>query len=202
MASGLRERKKLKTKSAIQREAIRLFLEQGYEDTTVEQIADAAEISPSTFFNYFSSKEDVVYQDELDPLILAAFNAEPRDEHPIAAMRHAMDGVFRKLTPEQDRIMRQRIALMSSTPSLRAAMLARFADMVDEIAGLVATRAGGSAKDFAVRNMAGALLGVMMSTLITMAEDPGADLLAAADEAMAHLEAGLPLDWSSTRRKR
>ncbi len=50
IARGLRERKKIKTKEAIQREALRLFKEQGYADTTIEQIAAAAEISPSTFF--------------------------------------------------------------------------------------------------------------------------------------------------------
>ena len=59
IALGLRERKTLKTKEAIQREALRLFEEQGYGETTIEQIAAAAEISPSTFFNYFPTKEDV-----------------------------------------------------------------------------------------------------------------------------------------------
>src|SRR5439155_11062608 len=54
-APGLRERKKQRTRDAIQREAMRLFQDQGYEATTIEQIAEAVEISPSTFFNYFPS---------------------------------------------------------------------------------------------------------------------------------------------------
>jgi len=66
MARGLRERKKLKTRESIQREAMRLFQMQGYEETTIEQIAAAVEISPSTFFNYFPNKEDVVLYDALD----------------------------------------------------------------------------------------------------------------------------------------
>src|SRR5258708_35242601 len=65
--AGLRERKKQKTKAAIQRAALRLFKRQGYEETTVEQIAAAADISESTFFNYFPSKENVVIYDDNDP---------------------------------------------------------------------------------------------------------------------------------------
>ena len=192
MGPGLRERKKLKTKAAIQSAAIELFLRQGFDETTVEQIAAAAEISPSTFFNYFPTKEDVVFQDELDPLILAAFDAQPAGTNPIRAIRNAMKSVFKEITPEQDRLVRERIALMSSTPSLRAAMLAQFAELVDQIAALVAGRSGGSPDDFAVRNFAGALLGVMMSAFLTVADDPKQDMMEAADRALAHLEAGLP----------
>jgi hypothetical protein len=60
---------------------------------------------------------------------------------------------------------------------------------------VIAERAGRSSDDFAVRNLAGALLGVMMATFLSAANDPDADLLGLEDQAMAHLEAGLPLDW-------
>ena len=63
---GLRDRKKQKTRWSIQEHALRLFQEHGYDQTTVDQIAAAAEISPSTFFRYFKTKEDVVVQDEYD----------------------------------------------------------------------------------------------------------------------------------------
>ena len=66
---GLRERKKIKLRRSVQSEALRLFAEQGYEDTTVEQIADAADISTTTFYRYFPTKEDVVLDDDYDPIV-------------------------------------------------------------------------------------------------------------------------------------
>ena len=75
---GLRERKKAKTRAAIQEVALRLFERQGYEATTIEQIAEAAEVSPSTFFRYFGSKEDVVVYDALDPILIEAWRKQPR----------------------------------------------------------------------------------------------------------------------------
>ena len=86
---GLRERKKIKTRQAIRREAFRLIDENGYAATTVEQIADAADVSPSTFFRYFPSKESLLLADDLDPLILAAFDAQPPDLSPTQAIRRA-----------------------------------------------------------------------------------------------------------------
>lgn len=196
MSLSLRERKKLKTRASIQKEAMRLFLEKGYEATTIEEIAAAVEISPSTFFNYFPSKEDVVFQDELDPLILAAFDAQPPELSPVAALRNAMRIVFKNLSREQEVVMRQRIRMMSSEPELRATMLNQFSELVDQIAQLLATRVGRRADDFALRNLAGALLGVMISAMLVAAEQPEADLMTLADESLAHLDAGLPLTWS------
>src|SRR5262249_4657684 len=89
-SGGLRERKKLKTRNAIQREAMRLFHEQGYEETTIEQIAEAVEISPSTFFNYFRTKEDVVFYDPYDPLFVAMLKARPSDEPLGVAIRRTV----------------------------------------------------------------------------------------------------------------
>ena len=87
---GLRERKKVKTRAAIREHALRLFREQGYAETTVDQIADAAEVSPSTFFRYFPTKEDVVLDDEFDPMLAAAFRSQPPELTPIQAVRASL----------------------------------------------------------------------------------------------------------------
>src|SRR3989440_9766897 len=68
---GLRERKKRRTRETIVAVATKLFVEQGYEATTTAQIADAAEVSPSTFFKYFPTKADVVFS-LFDAVIVSA----------------------------------------------------------------------------------------------------------------------------------
>jgi len=198
---GLRERKKLKTRAAIQREAMRLFLERGFEATTIEDIAEAVEISPSTFFNYFPNKEDVVFEDELDPLILSAFDALPDETNPVRRLRMAMQTVFARMTPEQDRMMRERMQLMAVTPELRGAMLSQFAGLVDQIAHLLGPRLDRDRDDFAVHNLAGAVLGVLLSALLAIVDNPKSDMFKIVDDALAHLEAGLPLDWRPDKRR-
>lgn len=193
MTAGLRERKKLRTRNAIQKEALRLFLKKGFEETTIEDIAEAVEISPSTFFNYFPSKEAVVFQDDLDPLILAEFDAQPANVGVITALRRAMKKVLGKQAAREDAFVRERIALMTRTPELRAAMLDQFAQQVAVLAEPIARRARKDPTDFAVRNMAGALLGVFIAAYFATAEDPDTDFIDQLDKAMAHLEKGLPL---------
>jgi AcrR family transcriptional regulator len=192
-AVGLRERKKARTKAAIREHAMRLFQKQGYQATTVEQIAEAAEVSPSTFFRYFPTKEDVVLTDDYDPLILAAFRAQPAELSPVAALRAAMRAVFAGLPPEQVELERERLALIQSVPELRAAMLDGLRATIQLIAEAMAERVGRRPDEFAVRTLAGAVLGVVLASSFAAAEDPGADVFARIDAGLAQLEAGLPL---------
>src|SRR4029077_18020468 len=99
--SGLRERKKARTRASIREQALRLFREQGYHATTVEQIAAAAEVSPSTFFRYFPTKEDVVLQDDMDTRLLDAFARQPPELGPVAAVRAAMREAWASFTPAE-----------------------------------------------------------------------------------------------------
>jgi len=190
---GLRERKKAKTRAAIQQQALRLFAEQGYDATTVEQIAAAAEVSPSTFFRYFPTKEDVALYDALDPLIIAAFGAQPRELGPIDALRRAMREVFAALSPAELNDLQRRFDLVREIPGLRARMLEEFSRTIMLMAEVLARRQGRPADDFAVRTFAGAIVGVGMAVLLAADEEPAVDFLALFDAGLAHLEAGLPL---------
>ncbi len=192
-AVGLRERKKAKTKAAIREHALRLFNEQGYQATTVEQIAEAAEVSPSTFFRYFPSKEDVVLQDDYDPLLVAAFRAQPAELSPVAALRGAMRAVFAGMPAEQMELERERQALVVSEPELRAGALDGLGATIQLVAEVVAERVGRRPDELAVRTFAGAVLGVLLASLFAAAEDPTVDIFARIDDGLAHLEAGLPL---------
>lgn len=191
--SGLRQRKKAKTRAVIQHHALRLFQQQGYNATTVEQIAEAAEISPSTFFRYFATKEDVALWDDLDPQLIATFEAQPAAWGPIQTLRSTLREVFAALPADEAAEQWERARLVLTTPELRMRMLDQFASTIDLIADLVAKRVGRRADEFAVRTFAGAILGVMFAAMFAHVEDPPAEYLAILDASLAQLEAGLPL---------
>ena len=160
---GLRERKKAKTRAAIQEQALRLFREQGYGSTTVEQIAEAAEVSPSTFFRYFGTKEDVVAYVAWDPLVLEAWRAQPRELGPVVAMRNALTAVFGSMTPEQKAEMTSRGRLLYSEPDLRTAAVSELIRSSQMIIDELAMMLGRPADDFEVRVFAGAFVGAFIA---------------------------------------
>lgn len=190
---GLRERKKAKTRAALQEQALRLIRERGYAATTVEQIAEAAEVSPSTFFRYFPTKEDAVLYDPYDPLFAAAFRAQPPGASSMQAMRAATRAVFDALPAEELDRVREILPLILAVPELRARTLDGLAGTAHLCAVLVAEREGRAADDFAVRTFAGAVLGAMTAVLLAAVDDPDADIVALLDASLALLEAGLPL---------
>ena len=190
---GLRERKKAKTRAAIQRHAFQLFREQGYDATTVEQIAAAVEVSPSTFFRYFPTKEEVVLYDDLDPVLISAFAAQPADLTPIQALRGALRVVFAGMAADQMAEQWERMRLILAIAELRMRMLDQFASMIDLVADLVARRSGRRADHIAVRAYAGAIMGALLAPVFAGTGDSLPDFLARMDAGLAFLEAGLPL---------
>jgi AcrR family transcriptional regulator len=192
-AQGLRERKKAKTRAAMQRHALRLFREQGYEATTVEQIAEAAEVSASTFFRYFPTKEDVVIYDPFDPILIAAFEAQPPELTPLQAMREALHITFAAMSGEDRAEQWERGILILSSPDVRMRVLNDFLETAQLLAELVAKRMGRQRDDLAVRTFVGSVIGALMAAFLAGMNDPNADVVALMDESLRLLEAGLPL---------
>jgi AcrR family transcriptional regulator len=194
--TGLRERKKARTRAAIREHALRLFRSQGYAATTVEQIAAAAEVSPSTFFRYFPTKEDVVLRDDFDERVFESFARQPPSLSCVAAMRAAMRETLASLTPTEWAAFREQTALGMTVPEVRARMLDELTRTMDQAAIALAARVGRSPSDLPVRVTVGAVLGVLMVTFGPEHLSEG-HLDAAAferlDDALALLEKGLPL---------
>ncbi|WP_433717733.1 TetR family transcriptional regulator [Actinoplanes sp. CA-051413] len=196
--AGLRERKKARTKAAIREHAMRLFHEQGYAATTVDQIAAAADVSPSTFFRYFPTKEDVVLTDDYDPLMVAALRAQPAELSPIEAIRRSVRELFAQLTDAQWQQERRRQQLIASVPELRMRTQQQYADSITLLAEVVAERAGLPSDDFASRVVAGAVMGAALAANRggkSMAD--GAVYFEDFDRALALLQAGLPVGPSA-----
>jgi AcrR family transcriptional regulator len=194
---GLRERKKARTRASIREHALRLFREQGYQATTVQQIAAAAEVSPSTFFRYFPTKEDVVLQDDMDTRMIEALERQPAGLSPLSAVRAAVREVWASYSAADIEVISQTTALTMTVPEIRARALDEFARTINVIGEAVARRAGRPSDDLAVRVMAGAIVGVIMS--ITLPWEGWSDLQTMEDafgrieQGLALLEAGLPL---------
>ncbi|MCZ8520360.1 MULTISPECIES: acyl-CoA-like ligand-binding transcription factor [Paenibacillus] len=179
--------------AAVQRHALRLFREQGYNETTVEQIAEAAEISPSTFFRYFATKEDVVVNDQYDGILLQAFENQPPALSPLQALRKVIGSAIADMPAGELEAVRERNALVMSVPELRAAALNNLMLTMDAIAEMTARRAGRHLGDPAVRTFAGAVIGVNISVMLYYAENPEANMAGLFDEALSRLEGGLVL---------
>jgi AcrR family transcriptional regulator len=196
-SGGLRERKKARTRASIREHAFRLFREQGYQATTVEQIAAAAEVSPSTFFRYFPTKEDVVLQDDMEPLILEALERAPKDVSPVAATRTALREAVASMTPAQWDRMRETTVLAMATPEVRARSLDDFSRTVREMTTAMAKRAGRSPDDVEVQAVAGAIFGVILAVTTPWAEwtedSVNTEMFDRIDAALALLERGLLL---------
>jgi AcrR family transcriptional regulator len=200
-AAGLRERKKARTRAAIREHALRLFREQGYYATTIEQIADAAEVSPATFFRYFPTKEDVVLQDDFDVISLAALRTQPPELGPVAAFRAAAAVTLASLSAEELARFRETTELTMKIPEIRARAIDEFVRTINQIADAIAIRTGRGAGEFEVRTLAGAIIGVIMSVTIPETSDTFTaegmsdlrELFARIDVALEYLERGMPI---------
>jgi AcrR family transcriptional regulator len=156
---GLRERKKEHVRTTIQKEALRLFLKQGFDETTVEQIAEAAGVSPASVYRYFMSKEDLVVSDDYDPIFISSILERPAGEPLIDSVRAVMTGVLLKYFERDRELLIARTKLRRATPSLQAAFLEEQERSLQLFSALIARHLRRPPDDLDVRIATGALVG-------------------------------------------
>ena len=160
---SLRERKKIQTRAAIRRAALELFAERGYAETTIDQIAEAADVSPRTFYRYFGVKEAVLLSDDHIPPIVTAFAEAPAELPIVAAYRHAVAEVFGGLSPaeREDAAAGQR--LMYEVPEARGLLYTEYVQLIGFIADAMQHRPDAPTDPLERRVIAGAIVGVLIS---------------------------------------
>lgn len=190
---GLRERKKVRTRDAILRAAVDLFEQKGYEHTTVEEIAEAADVSPRTFFRYFDSKVEAVMtpKDEREDFG-SLIAARPPEEGPVEAMRQIVRSTLGAMVAENPLLVRQ-MRIMLGTPSLAAVTREHFNEHSADMATEFAKRLGVAEDDLRPHVIAAAI-GNCIWTVVSrwVAEDGSPErLLEMLDEGCRMLAAGL-----------
>jgi AcrR family transcriptional regulator len=203
-APGLRERKKLATRAAISDAALRLAVAHGFDNVLVEDIAAAANVSPRTFNNYFSSKQEAIVSRALDRARRAAdvLRERPADEPLWEALTHAVIAPYEGAgMPDLDRLAGTRLLL--ETPALRAEFLRVFTDSQRELAAAVAERTGLDAErdlyPALVAAVASAVEGAVMERWLHA--DPPIAIDRALRDALGQVAAGLPVPAARTARR-
>lgn len=185
----LRDRKKLRNMRQIQGVAMSMLEGRSYSQLTVEEIADAAEVSPSTVYRNFGTKEGIFLWDEYDEAIIEEFQRLLDADGPMEALAKAMHRVLdRRYELDRELVLRQ-LSIIESTPELRQS----FAVGVDELRQFVnqiLLEAGRSQLEASV--LAGAIVGSLTGVMLTWGRSSGADPLPELlDQAMAMLSRGL-----------
>ena len=147
-SASLKLRKQQVVRDALSAAAEQLFLSQGFDETTVEQIALAAGVSRRTFFRYYKSKEDVMVErsDRLGELLLDGLATRPLDEPPLLAIRNALVSAVQAGLADRD-LVRYVIRILRETSVLRRAMMERRNRLEERIAALMIERLGAGHND-------------------------------------------------------
>ena len=148
--------------------ALNLFESQGYDETTVEQIAAAAGVSHMTFFRHFPTKDAVLLDDPFDPVIAHAVADQPRTYGPMQRVAAGLTAALADIDPGTDSTVRRRVAIAARVPSLRAGMFENNKATGDAIAAALV--ADGS-DEFAARAAAAACLAAVATALLWWAQN-------------------------------
>lgn len=174
---GLRELKKTRTRQAIRKEAIRLFGDQGYMATTVEQICACAEISTATFYRYYRDKEDVVLSaSDRDDLVEELFAGRPEGESVFDTIAALFQWRAEQLESDLEGSV-VRLRLIREVPSLQGRRWASQQTTVDLLASLLAPRAGTSTDDHRLQLAITIAMAAQSETVMHWARSGGAESL-------------------------
>jgi TetR/AcrR family transcriptional regulator, regulator of mycofactocin system len=190
-----RGRRPSTTREAIAGLALDLFERNGFDATTVDEIAAAVGISRRTFFRYYSSKRDVVWG-EFDAELVRLRDqlmSAPQDEPMMDVVRRAVVATNRFGARELDEL-RIRMGLISTVPALVAHSAVRYAEWCEVVADFVAGRVGGSPDDLGPQAVAGAALGTAMAAFACWAQHETDDLTGEVDAAFRLLADGFDED--------
>ncbi|MGW1271578.1 TetR/AcrR family transcriptional regulator [Streptomyces sp. NPDC002491] len=192
---GLRERKKIKTREAIRTATYALIREQGYDATTIDQIAERAEVSPSTVFRYFPTKEDIVLTDEYDQVLLEELRVRPADEPWTESIRQVMLAAARTGVEDDVEVARLRTDLLVQAPAVRSRMMESMSVTGRLLCVAIAERTGLDPESLEVRVHAMSLIGGLMEASMYWAENGHrGDFPALLDRALDVLAHGLEHD--------
>jgi AcrR family transcriptional regulator len=195
-AVGLRERKKARTREALGDAALELFARHGFDGTTVEEIAEACDVSPRTFFRYFPTKEDVLFGDSEQrcAALIAVLHAQPPELSPLAALHAAMRAMALDYCNERE-LLAKRSKVVQGSPNLRAYKLQHqrgWEDaVVEELTRRVRT-AGTVVTPLEIRLLTSVSIAALRAALDTWLEDAtGPDLESLLDQAFERVSRGL-----------
>ena len=181
-------RRRATSRAELEQAAFALFAAQGFDATTVDEIAVAAGIGRRTFFRYFPSKNDIpwgAFEDELERMRVR-LKASPPEVPLMDAIRVALID-FNRVAPAQVPLHRRRMDLILRVPTLLAHSTLRFSAWRAVIAEFAAERTGRRPDDLASQAIAHAVLGVAIAAYEHWLDNPRADLGALLDEAMRQL---------------
>ena len=186
-----RGRRPSTTRQDVARVGLDLFSRQGYDQTTVDEIAAAVGVSRRTFFRYYESKRDVVWGEFDAELVRLRHELAmaPPDRPMMEVLRHAVVATNRFGAGELDEL-RIRIGLIGSVPTLVAHSAVRYAEWCQVVAAFVAARIGGEPDDLAPQTVARAALGAAMAAFTGWAADDRHDLPGEVDRAFRLLATG------------
>ncbi|MGR2752730.1 TetR/AcrR family transcriptional regulator [Agromyces arachidis] len=178
--------KRERTLAALVEHGLDLFERQGYDQTTVAQVARAAGVTEMTFFRYFPAKEHLVLDDPYDPELTAAVAAQPRDLPPFIRAARGIRSAWRSLPDPETPIIRRRIRIVARTPSLRGAMWRNTGNTERALVGQLV--ADGASADEA-RVAAAAVLAALVAGLFLWADGEHDALSDAIERALDVVEA-------------